>query len=159
MLSHVWKRMAGAFQWRVLWLFHSKYILGVSGIVTDSQGRILLLKHRYWKHHSWGLPSGYTVRGETLSMALQREVREETGLEIQVGDIIQIKSGFRFRVEVSFRGLIAEGTPHVTSEEILDAQFFDVVSLPTDVLPSHRQLIHKALQGTERAGAPIHVNV
>jgi hypothetical protein len=40
--------MRGSLQWRVLWLFNSKFNISVAGVIQDEAGRVLLLRHRYW---------------------------------------------------------------------------------------------------------------
>ncbi len=38
----------------------------------------------------WSLPGGRVEKGELLATALRREVREETGVDVEVGDLIGI---------------------------------------------------------------------
>ncbi|MFE9082626.1 NUDIX domain-containing protein [Brevundimonas sp. NPDC003935] len=52
--------------------------LGVRGVATDGEGRVLLVKHTYL--HGWWLPGGGVDRGETTQAAVVRELREEAGL-------------------------------------------------------------------------------
>jgi 8-oxo-dGTP pyrophosphatase MutT (NUDIX family) len=53
-----------------------------SAIVTDEQGRILLIKRR--DNTLWALPGGGHDIGETIGQTAVREVKEETGLDVQV---------------------------------------------------------------------------
>lgn len=61
-----------------------------SAIVTDSEGRILL--HRRADNDLWALPGGVMELGESLGECAIREVREETGLEVEVVGIVGIYS-------------------------------------------------------------------
>ncbi|MFG3339507.1 NUDIX hydrolase [Glycomyces sp. NPDC048151] len=58
--------------------------LVVGAVVTDGQGRVLLLKRPAddFMGGLWELPSGKVDPGERLDAALAREVKEETGLDI-----------------------------------------------------------------------------
>jgi ADP-ribose pyrophosphatase YjhB (NUDIX family) len=59
---------------------------GVSGLIVRD-GRVLLVRRgkEPFKGH-WSLPGGGVAPGETLREAVKREMREETGLEVDVGD-------------------------------------------------------------------------
>ena len=53
----------------------------VGALIRDDSGRMLLFKTAKWSG-MWGLPGGKIEWGEPSEEALRREVREETGLEI-----------------------------------------------------------------------------
>lgn len=94
LIAMVWRLIRGPIQWRVLWIFHAKFMIGVTGIVRDGEGRVLLLRHRLWPEgRQWGLPTGYAIKGEKFEDTIVREVREETGLEVQVNDLAYLKAG------------------------------------------------------------------
>src|SRR4051794_40622122 len=61
-----------------------------SAIVTDADGRILL--HRRRDNEMWALPGGVMELGESLGGCAVREVREETGLEVEPIGIVGIYS-------------------------------------------------------------------
>lgn len=149
LLVKIWRLLRGTPQWYVLWLAHRKFIIGVSGVVTNDQGQILLLRHRFWRPGSWGLPGGYANRNETLENTLRREVHEETGLEIQVTRFLRMVSGFRLRLEVSFLGHLSGGTLQLDSREVIEARFFSQDALPEGLLLSHREIIELAFSTPE----------
>jgi len=62
------------------------YRLAVRAVIVDDQGRCLLIRRsRACKHFvgKWEWPGGKVDEGETFDAALRREVREETGLDVQ----------------------------------------------------------------------------
>lgn len=61
-----------------------------SAVVTDDNGRILV--HRRRDNGLWALPGGVLELGESLSGCAVREVREETGLDIEVTGIVGVYS-------------------------------------------------------------------
>jgi 8-oxo-dGTP diphosphatase len=58
---------------------------GVSGLIVQD-GKVLLIRRgkEPYKDH-WSLPGGGVEPGETLRHAVKREMREETGLDVEVG--------------------------------------------------------------------------
>ena len=58
-----------------------RHSVSVSGIITDDRGRALLISRR--DNHHWEPPGGVLELGETIHDGLRREVREETGLDIE----------------------------------------------------------------------------
>lgn len=66
-------------------------ILGVSIIPKLADGRIVLIQRR--DNGQWGLPGGFVDWGETIAIAAQRELKEETGLNlIQLGRLVGVYS-------------------------------------------------------------------
>ncbi|WP_406675266.1 NUDIX domain-containing protein [Nonomuraea sp. N2-4H] len=94
------------------------------------------------ENRPWGLPTGGAKRGETFEETVAREVREETGLEVRVGELVQLRSGFRLRMEVAYAAVYeGGGTLRLNSMEILEARWCDPGDLPEGLIPSHRALI------------------
>jgi ADP-ribose pyrophosphatase YjhB (NUDIX family) len=65
-------------------------IVGVGAVIVD-EGRVVLVRRRFepLKGH-WSLPGGMVEIGETLEAAVAREMLEETGLEVEVGPVIEV---------------------------------------------------------------------
>ena len=57
-----------------------------SAVVVDEGGRILL--HRRRDNGTWALPGGQMELGESLSDCARREVKEETGFDIEVVGLV-----------------------------------------------------------------------
>jgi len=53
----------------------------VGALLHDGGGKVLMIRTHKWGHR-WGIPGGKIERGETAVEALRREMREETGVEI-----------------------------------------------------------------------------
>ena len=65
-------------------------IVGVGAVIVDA-GRVLLVKRRYEPlAGQWSLPGGTLELGETLEEGVTREMHEETGLEVEVGPVIEV---------------------------------------------------------------------
>ncbi|MCZ9342746.1 NUDIX domain-containing protein, partial [Streptomyces sp. TRM76130] len=80
LLARLWRALRPV-QSRLMWLLNPKFVVGVTGVVRDGEGRVLLLRHRMWPPgRQWGLPSGFAHRGEDFRRTVVREVKEETGL-------------------------------------------------------------------------------
>jgi acetyl-CoA carboxylase carboxyl transferase subunit beta len=63
---------------------HSNSEPTAGGIVVDDQGRILLVKRAHDPYGgTWDVPGGFLEEAEDAVDALRREVREETGLEVE----------------------------------------------------------------------------
>jgi ADP-ribose pyrophosphatase YjhB (NUDIX family) len=59
---------------------------GVGAITTDDQGRVLLVR----EDGEWLAPGGEVEAGESHEDALHREVYEETGVDVSVGDLVAV---------------------------------------------------------------------
>jgi len=78
----------------------------VAGVITDARGRILLNRRTENRDMAglWEFPGGKREPGESSEQALVRELREELGIEAEIGewlmDVPQIYPDKRLRLEV-----------------------------------------------------------
>ncbi|MGW2862577.1 NUDIX domain-containing protein [Streptomyces sp. NPDC001205] len=61
-------------------------VVAASAVVTDDEGRILLQRRR--DNGLWALPGGAMDMGDSLPGTAVREVREETGLDVEVTGLV-----------------------------------------------------------------------
>ncbi|MGH3278376.1 MAG: NUDIX hydrolase [Trebonia sp.] len=144
----VWAwRAAGPLQGWLAWRLHARFGVGVTGIVRAADGRVLLLRHRLWPASApWGFPSGFAQRGETFPETIVREVREETGLKVQVGRLLELRSGARYRAEAYYEAALVGDLDGLVLEkrEVLEARLFPIDALPSAMPPLHRDLARRS---------------
>ena len=100
-------------------------------LVTDLEGRLLLVRHSYGPD-SWALPGGGMGRGEDAEAAAAREVAEEVGCTLEhVRVLDKLEETISGSPHVAW--LVAGVTrdrPKPDLREILEARFFPTHSLP-----------------------------
>ncbi|GIK72244.1 MAG: NUDIX hydrolase [Chloroflexota bacterium] len=131
-------------------------LVGVAAAVFDAAGRVLLVQRgRPPRAGSWGLPGGLLEVGESLVAGVRREVREECGVEIAVGDVAgvfePITRDEEGRVEYHYvvidfwaSWLSGEAHPHDDAAAVAWAAIdaLDAYNL----LPDSRKVIEKAYE-------------
>ena len=145
-----WLPLTRRIRTALIWILSPKFTVGVVGLVRDEEGRILLLRHTYRPSSPWGLPGGGLKSGEWLEECLQREVKEETGMEIKVERLLSAAAHRDRRlVDIIFSCRPAEGqnlSGFQPNSEIAEARFFALDELPEDLPKSQKQLIKVALR-------------
>lgn len=114
----------------------------------DGRTELLLLKHRFGGH--WSFPKGHVEKGENEVQTALREVREETGLSIELHD------GFRQSVEyyprpnvkkqvVYFLGHTENQAFKAQEEEISEIRWIEInEALSAVTYKNDRNLINRA---------------
>lgn len=121
--------------------------LAVKGIVRNKEGKILVVKRSDGDDHKpgvWETPGGGVDQEEAPQKALEREIKEETGLDVIVGDSINIftfrKDTGEFKVGITFLcnlpegvddGAVALSPEHSEYQWIQATAFKDLPSIPS----------------------------
>lgn len=124
--------------------------LGVRGVVFDSDGRMLLVRHSYTP--GWHFPGGGVDAGETFYEAMTRELDEEAGIRVDApaalhGVFLNHKVSPRDHVAVFIvRGWtrLREPKPNF---EIVETGFFAPDALPEGTTPGTRRRIAEIIGG------------
>ena len=65
-------------------------VVSVGAVVIDGQRVLLVKRGQEPLKGRWSLPGGVVEAGEELHAAVVREVREETGVNVQVGGVVEV---------------------------------------------------------------------
>ncbi|PGZ94320.1 NUDIX hydrolase [Bacillus sp. AFS029533] len=101
----------------------------------------------------WTLPGGAVEENETLKQAAVREAFEETGLEVEVGNIVAINEAFfpergHHAILITFSAKIIGGDLVISrEEEILQIKWMDLQTA-NQLMPYHKEGIEKLLESS-----------
>ena len=131
--------------------FNDFYRFSVHAVITNDEGRVLLLKQTYGDKR-WGLPGGGVEPGETIHQAINRECYEELGLNIIISAFTGLYYHKSFNAQVGmFRCELPEGFEICLSHEHSEYKWFDILDLGevqklrvTDALEFNGQVISRA---------------
>jgi mutator protein MutT len=138
--------------------------VGVGAVIVQD-GKVLIVKRKYDPlAGQWSLPGGGVELGETLEDSVVREMLEETGLEIEVGPVIEVfdritrdsNGDVRYHfVLVDYLCWPVAGELRASSDAE-DARFVDPADLAQyNLTPKASQVIERALELDQQAPRPV----
>lgn len=117
----------------------SKFTIGVFGIIFDKQDRVLLCHRR--DHDLWNLPGGALESGEAPWDGVKREVKEETGLDVEITKLTGVYSKLgKDDMVFSFVCKITSGQITL-NDEADQIEYFEVGKLPANTVPKQVERI------------------
>jgi ADP-ribose pyrophosphatase YjhB (NUDIX family) len=104
------------------------------GAVIVAAGNLLLIRRKYPPGAGRGsIPSGRVAVGEQLRAAVAREVREETGLDVIVGDLAgwveRFDEGFHYVILDFFAGPVERRRELTAGDDATDARWVPFASV------------------------------
>jgi len=144
-------------------------IAAVAGVVFDDRDRLLLVRRgKDPGKGSWGIPGGAVELGEELKDAVRRELREETGIEVDPIDMITIldrvhrddKGRVRFHyVLVEFLCRAGDGIPRASDDvdqalwvTLEEAKDYPLLPITREVIEKGWGLLKSGSRGGVRSG-------
>src|SRR5215207_10042783 len=110
-LGVIWKRIPSRLRLRIIRVTQKKFTASVAVIITNRDGKVLLLEHFLRPGSGWGIPGGFIEHGEQPEAAIRREIREETGIELENPQMLRVRTlhrhiEFLFRAESNQAGAV-----------------------------------------------------
>ena len=133
----------------------TRLVPAASAVVVDREGRLLVAKRT--DNTLWTIPGGTMKPGETIAETAVREVKEETGLDVEVVSLVGIYSNPNHVVEYSDGEVRQQfsvcfvcrrvGGNLTTSDETSDVDYFTPEQVEgMDIHPSIRLRIQHYLE-------------
>nr|WSW49836.1 NUDIX hydrolase [Streptomyces sp. NBC_01001] len=121
-------------------------------VALTPAGHVLLIE-RGWPpfEGAWALPGGWVDPGEAVHVAAARELAEETGVHVNVGDLHQIgvwdQPGRDPRgryITTAYMIIVTDGTPITAGDDARDARWWPLNDLP-ELAFDHADIITEAV--------------
>ncbi|MBN1995278.1 MAG: NUDIX hydrolase [Anaerolineae bacterium] len=108
-----------------------------ASVLAEREGRVVLVRRKIDPARgSWCLPGGFMEMGETPQEAARRECREETGLDVEILDLIDVYYYQDFRgggISIIYHGLVTGGDIQ-PGDDVSTAGFFGPDELPKNIV-------------------------
>lgn len=137
--------------------------VGVGAIMEDDRGRLFLARRGPRAKNErglWEFPGGSVEFGERLADALRREMREEYGVEIVVGELLDVVDHIlpeegQHWVSPAYLCRIVSGTPTIREpEKCSEIGWFAPAEIPHGLTVISRENLENYVKSRSRAGLP-----
>ena len=111
----------------------------ITGILIENN-KILLVQQKLSDKRNWSLPGGRLERGETLSQGLIREMKEETGLDVELVRMLyvcDVASSSNTILHITFLIKRVGGEIELPSNEFDENPIYDVKFVPVSELAQY----------------------
>jgi ADP-ribose pyrophosphatase YjhB (NUDIX family) len=116
-------------------VFYQDPKVAVGTIIVDDERRIVLVRRAIEPGYGkWVFPGGYVDRGEQVVVAAVREAREEAGLDIRIGRLLNVYSYAEHAPVIIVYTATMIGGCLECDDEGLEARLFSADEIPWDEL-------------------------
>lgn len=122
------------------------------GVLAERDGQVLLVRRvNVPGQGKWTLPAGFVDADEDPRTAAERECREETGLEIRIGELLDVLHAREHprgaSIFIVFRGHISGGEMNA-SDDVDQVSFFGPDELPPLAFSTTKQILERWRSGS-----------
>ncbi|MGH9289172.1 MAG: NUDIX hydrolase [Acidimicrobiales bacterium] len=159
-LLQLWRRVPRRGRRWIVRLFAPSFTVGAACAIEREDGALLLVRLVY--RNGWGLPGGLINRREDIDSCARREVREETGLAVDlVGEPAVVVDAHPQRIDVVYRARPADGADadsvYPRSPEVSEVRWFPAEALPELQHEAVAALVALARSDVPRGSGPLPV--
>lgn len=103
----------------------------IVGVCIKKEGKILMVQEARKKvYKMWNFPMGHLDAEETIFEGAKREVKEETGYEVELTSIISIQNyPNKENIKITFNANIIDGDISYDKNEVLDVKWISIEEL------------------------------
>jgi 8-oxo-dGTP diphosphatase len=124
-------------------VFFANMGVGAAVVIQDDAGRVLLVRRgpRHFGAGLWCLPCGYVEWNEDVAAAAAREALEEAGVEVEIGEVVQVATNRhepdRPTVGIWFAArMVDPGARPQAGDDADEAGWFDPAAPPPLAFPT-----------------------
>jgi len=145
--------------------YPARPIVGVAAVVIEGERVVLVRRGRPPAYGEWSLPGGAVELGETLQEAVEREVREEIGLQAEVMELVAVLDRIFLDTEgqVQYHYVLVDflcrktgGRMHASSDVISCVQVPFAALAGYKLTEETREVINRAYQRFNGGTPPIY---
>ncbi len=114
------------------------YRVVAKALITDTEGKVLVVKE---KQDFWSLPGGGLEHGESAKDCLEREIKEEIGIDtVEIGEILYSTNVYLDKRDIWMTWIVykaeIDSSNFVFGDGVTDAKYIDIKDIQdsTDLL-------------------------
>jgi ADP-ribose pyrophosphatase YjhB (NUDIX family) len=127
--------------------------VGAAAVVRRLDGRVLLVERAPGQFGAgrWCFPCGWVEWDEDVRTAAAREALEEAGIEVVIGEVLQVERNFhdpqKPSIGVWFAATMVSGAEPVAGDDAVAVAWFDPAEPPPLAFPSDATLLARLARG------------